>query len=185
MTDDGARTCVIGGASRDELLARLGACGIQLNEHARTLLAHPCFDVREPERVDVLQRSLAQLGLPEGGTLPEIFAAAEERGFAPLPADAGPYLRLAFLDQEQAPDSVLSAGRAPTGAVHVLTAPLSDDHDYPKGFYLRVVDGVTWLRGYRCDDEYIWPADSVLALRAAVPPCGRSGPDHHDRPFRP
>ena len=50
------------------------------------------------------------------------------------------------------------------------SVPLRADHDYPKGFYLRVVDGVTWLRGYRCDDEYVWPAGSVLALRAAGPP---------------
>jgi hypothetical protein len=28
-----------------------------------------------------------------------------------------------------------------------------------------VVEGTTWLRGFRCDDEYVWPADSVLALR--------------------
>ena len=160
---------VVGGSSREELLAQLSSRGIQLNENARTLLAHRCFEVRESERLDVLQHSLAQLGLTGGGTLPEIFAAVRAEGLAPLPADVGPYLRLALLDQEQAPDSVLSAGRAPTGAVHVLSPPLSADHEYPKGFYLRVVDGVTWLRGYRCDDEYVWPADSVLALRAAGP----------------
>lgn len=157
---------VVGGASREELVAQLSARGIQLNEYARTLLEHPCFDGREPERVEVLRRSLAELGLTGGGTLPEIFAAVRDRGFAPLPPDAGPYLRLALVDQEQAPDSVLSAGRAPTGVVHVLTPPLSADDEYPKGFYLRVVDGVTWLRGYRCDEEYVWPADSVFALRA-------------------
>ena len=161
---------VVGGASREELSELLSGRGIQLNEHARTLLEHPCFDAREPERVEVLRRSLAELGVTEGGTLPEIFAAVRDRGFAPLPPDAGPYLRLAIVDQEQAPDSVLSAGRVPTGAVNVLSPPLSADHEYPKGFYLRVADGVTWLRGYRCDDEYVWPAGSVLALRAAGPP---------------
>lgn len=103
---------------------------------------------------------------PLGGTLPQITAAAREQGLAPLPPDTGPYLRLAITDQEQAPDSILSAGRAPTGAVHVLTTPLSADQEYPRGFYLRVVDGITWLRGFRCDDEYVWPADAVLALRA-------------------
>ena len=158
---------VVGGSSREELLARLSSRGIQLNEHARTLLAHHCFEVREPEGLEVLQRSLTELGLTGGGTLPEIFAAVRAEGLAPLPADTGPYLRLALLDQEPAPESVLSAGRVPTGAVNVLSPPLSADHEYPKGFYLRVVDGVTWLRGYRCDDAYLWPADSVIALRAA------------------
>lgn len=162
-------TVVVGGASREELLVLLGECGIQLNESAPTLLAHRCFEAREPERLDVVRCSLAQLGLAGGGTLAEIFAAARARGFAPLPADAGPYLRLAYRDQEQAPDSVLSAERAPTGAVHVFSQPLSAEDEYPKGFYLRVVDGITWLRGFRCDDEYVWPADSVFALRVAGP----------------
>lgn len=165
-------TLEVGGASREELLALLSERGIQLNESARTLLAHSCFEAREPERLEVQQRSLSELGLPVGGTLPEIFAAVRARGFAPLPDDAGPYLRLAFLDQVQAPDSVLSAGRAPTGAVHVLTVPPSADHDDPKGFYLRVVDEITWLRGYRCDLEYVWPSDSIFAVRAADGPPG-------------
>lgn len=138
---------------------------MQLNENARTLLEHPCFARRGVETVEVLQRTPAQLGLPGGGTLPEILAAARAEGASPCPPDAGPYLRLVLTDQEQAPDSVLSAGRAPAGALHVLSEPLSEDHEYPKGFYLRVVDGVQWLRGYRCDDEYVWPADSELLLR--------------------
>ena len=170
MTETGSRRCVIGGMNREELLARLEERGIQLNESAWTLLAHPCFELRAPENLEVLCCSLAGLGLPEGGTLPEILSAVRRCDLAPLPPDAAPYLRLALEDQEQAPDSVLSAGRAPSGALHVLTEPLGTDDEYPKGFYLRVVDGVTWLRGYRCDDEYVWPADSVFALRAAGRP---------------
>lgn len=81
------------------------------------------------------------------------------------PPATGPYLRLAVTSQSQAPDSVLSAGRAPSGALHVLSAPLSEDHEYPKGFYLRVVDGVSWLRGYRCDDEYRLPPEAAMVLR--------------------
>jgi len=168
MSRDERLTAAVGGASREELSALLSSRGIQLNESARTLLEHPCFDVREPARLEVLRRSLADLGLSGGGMLPEILAAVRDRGCAPLPADAGPYLRLVLEDQAQAPDSVLSAGRAPSGALHVLTERLSADDEYPKGFYLRVVDGVTWLRGYRCDDEYVWPADSVFALRAVA-----------------
>jgi hypothetical protein len=66
--------------------------------------------------------------------------------------------------QENAPDSVLSAGRSPAGAVKVAAAPLSDDVAFPKGFYLRVVDGVQWLRGYRCDDEYRFAAGDRFAF---------------------
>jgi hypothetical protein len=60
---------------------------------------------------------------------------------------------LAMIGQSNAPD--LSAGRAPTGAIHVASEPLSRDVEYPKGFYLRIVDGQAWLRGYRCDDTYV------------------------------
>ncbi|MGO1200370.1 MAG: hypothetical protein ACTMKY_10790 [Dermabacteraceae bacterium] len=74
-------------------------------------------------------------------------------------------MRLALTSQTAAPDSVLSAGRAPRGALHVLSAPLSEDHEYPKGFYLRRVDGVSWLRGYCCDDEYCLPPEAEMVLR--------------------
>lgn len=117
----------------------------------------------------VTQRSVADLGLPDGCTLPQILAAAKERGFLPCPPDMGPYLRLALMEQEQAPDSVLSAGRVPTGALHVLSEPLSEDYRYPKGFYLRVVDGARWLRGYWCDDDYVWPPESQVALCLPAP----------------
>lgn len=76
----------------------------------------------------------------------------------------GPYLRLAMPGQHTAPDSVLSAGRAPTGAVHVASEPVTSDPEYPKGFYLRVVDGRQWLRGYRCDDTYVFTPEQRLAF---------------------
>ncbi|GAA4518713.1 hypothetical protein GCM10023160_01330 [Brachybacterium paraconglomeratum] len=166
MTDS-ALQLLLGGLSRAELRERLAAAGVQLNVHAETLLDHPCFDERAPETVMVTQRRVADLGLPEEGTLPEVIAASLRQGLALCPATTGPYLRLAMASQSQAPDSLLSAGRIPTGALHVVSEPLSADHEFPKGFYLRVVEGVSWLRGFRCDDDYVWPPESVIALRAA------------------
>lgn len=157
----------MGGLSREELRERLAASAVQLNVHAETLLEHPCFDVRAPETLAVAQHRVEELDLPDGGTLPEIIAAALRNDLELCPPDTGPYLRLVMASQSQAPDSMLSAGRVPTGAVNVVAAPLSADHDFPKGFYLRVVDGMPWLRGFRCDDEYVWPPESVIALRAA------------------
>lgn len=156
---------MLGGRSRDELRSMLAAQGVKLNGYAEELLTHSSVDAHAPQAVVLTQRTVAELGLPRGGTLPQIFTAGEERGLLPCPLETGPYLRLTLSDQEQAPDSVLSAGRAPTGSLHVLSAPLSEDHEVPKGFYLRVVDGVGWLRGYRCDDEYVLPPESALALR--------------------
>lgn len=161
---------VVGGLSRDALRDALAAQGVALNSYAEMLLQQSAFDDRTEQTVRVTRRSVAELGLPEGGTLPQIRAATAAAGLLPCPLQTGPSLRLAMTDQEQAPDAVLSAGRVPTGALHVLSAPLSADHEVPKGFYLRVVDGTVWLRGYRCDDEYVLPPESQLVLR--VPEAG-------------
>jgi len=56
---------------------------------------------------------------------------------------------------------------AACSAVTFLTigsASLELDAEYPKGFYLRVIDGRPWLRGYRCDDEYVWGAGDRLVF---------------------
>jgi hypothetical protein len=158
----------VGGLDRGELTAALHSAGVLLNPYAETLLQHPVFDRRDPEGVAVVERCLSDLGLDDGATLPEVFAAAHRRGLALCPPDTGPYLRLALTGQQNAPDSVLSAGRSPSGALKVASEPLSDDDGYPKGFYLRVVDHRSWLRGYRCDSEYRFAAEDRFALR--VPP---------------
>lgn len=160
---------VVGGLSRHQLRKTLAVRGVELNTYAEQLLGHRCFEDPARQEVAVTQRSVAELGLPSGGTLPQIRIAAEAEGLRPCPLDTGPYLRLALMGQEQAPDSVLSAGRVPSGALHVISEPHSGDHGDPTGFYLRVVDGTEWLRGYRCDDEYVWPPESRLALALPRP----------------
>lgn len=141
---------------------------VLLNAHAETLLDHEVFDQRDREEISVIQRGVGDLGLSTGATLLEVFAAARGQGFALCPPDAGPYLRLAMVSQANAPDSVLSAGRSPAGAVKVASAPLSDDVAFPKGFYLRVVDGQQWLRGFRCDGEYEFAPEDQFAFQLSV-----------------
>lgn len=154
----------VGGASRTDLRSALRAHGVLLNAHAEMLLDHEAFDVREPVELTIVERAVGELGLGDGGTLPEVFAAAREQGLWLCPPDTGPYLRLAMRSQPNAPDSVLSAGRSPAGSIKVAAAPLSEDVEFPKGFYLRVVDGMQWLRGYRCDDEYRFSAGDRFAF---------------------
>ena len=160
----GGQTVRVGGQPRRVLLQRLRECGVRLNAHAETLLEHPVFDDPQSEDLRFVERTVQQLGLPAGGTQSQVFEAAQEHGFQLCPVLSGPFLRLATLHQLNAPDSVLSGGRAPTGAIHVAAKPLSDDELYPKGFYLRVVDHDVWLRGYRCDDTYEWDPQQRLAL---------------------
>lgn len=146
------------------LLQKLQEQGVHLNEHAQTLLAHPVFDAPEERELHFVERTVQELGMADGGTLAQIFDAARQAGLTPCPATSGPYLRLATMGQVNAPDSVLSAGRPPAGALHVASEPLSDDDEYPKGFYLRVVDDRVWLRGYRCDAGYELGPDQRLAF---------------------
>lgn len=157
----------MGGLSRSDLLAALKRSDIQLNQYATTLLDHPSFDDATAETVEIVDRTPADLGLPNGAVLSQIFAAAHDRGLFLCPAATGPYLRLLLTQQDSAPDSVMSNGRAPSGSITVASAPLDADDEYPKGFYLRVVDGVRWLRGYICDDLHLWSPNDRLAFRIA------------------
>ncbi|MDF2993286.1 MAG: hypothetical protein K0S37_3800 [Microbacterium sp.] len=172
----------VGGLSRVDLIERLDDRGIQRNAYAEILLADPVFDeaarettTRETtmrETVSVVEKSVADLGFTDGATLTQVFDAAVRRGLALCSAVTAPYLRLATLDQASAPDSILSTGRAPTGSVNVASPVLRADHEYPKGFYLRVIDGVPWLRGYRCDDEFVHSPGDRFVFRA--PTAGRT-----------
>jgi len=154
----------VGGQTRTQLERTLNDAGVQLNAYAETLLAHPTFDDPAGQTLRIVERTVEQLGLEEGAVLSQVFAAARNQGLEPCPLAVGPYLRLALTDQVDAPDSALSAGRSPTGAIHIASALVSEDLEYPKGFYLRVVDGQAWLRGYCCDDTYVWTPEQRLAF---------------------
>ena len=157
----------IGGLSRAQLLAELSSRAVQLNAHAETLLESEAFEHRPARRVVLTERTVAEPGFADGASLSGILSAAQEQGFLLCPTDAGPYLRLTLQAQAASRDSAMSSGRAPDGALTVASAPTSHDDEYPKGFYLRVVDGRAWLRGYRCDDEHRWAPEDRFAFQDA------------------
>ena len=164
--DAQARTFLVGGLSHGELLARFTETGVLLNTHAEALLAEALGEgASEAEAVSVVERSVRELGLPEGGTLPEIYDRAESEGLRLCPSATAAYMRLVTTDQASAPDIVLSSGRAPTGSLTVATPRLRKDDDFPAGLYLRVIDGQSWLRGYTCDDQHVWAADDRFVFR--------------------
>lgn len=159
----------VGALSRVQLLTALAAAGVGLNASAEVLLAHEMFDQQQAETFDVVQRTVEQLGLPDGAPLSTVLATAQAQGLALCPLVTGPYLRLAMLDQESAPDSVMSNGSAPSASLTVASAPLDATDVLPKGFYLRVVDGRPWLRGYHATDEHLWSPGDCLVFRAHPP----------------
>jgi len=150
----GIRQVAVGGLERAELMQRLAEAGVQLNGFAKQLLEHQIFDELVPaHKLTLTSRTVQQLGLDAGATLPEIFDRAINSGLGLCSAMTGPYLRLEFLDQAASRDSVLSAGKKPDDPLTIASAALGDE-GFPRGFYLRVVEDVMWLRGYRCDDTH-------------------------------
>lgn len=173
----------VGGLSRARLLGALRASGVSLNAYAEALIAQPVFDEPAREAVRIVDRTVAELGLTDGGTMPRIFAAAEALGLGLCPVITGPYLRLAWTGQASSADSVMSAGRSPDGAVNVASPALTDDVEFPRGFYLRVVDDRPWLRGFRCDDLYVFSPDVRFAFR--LPRSGQASlPDGCRQPLQ-
>ncbi|MGL3804619.1 hypothetical protein ACSYDW_00820 [Paeniglutamicibacter sp. R2-26] len=157
---EGSLEVSVGGLSRGELNAEFRSRGIQLNAHALVLLADAVFDdPGMPQPITVVGRRVGDLGLPVGGSLSHVLSAARECGMELCPPTAGPYLRLAMTGQVSSCDPVMSRGHAPDGSFTVAAPRLRDDDEFPKGFYLRVVEGTQWLRGYRCDDTHFWSPD--------------------------
>lgn len=162
-------TLQIGTLTRPHLVDELDRAGVQLNASAQTLLEDPVFDHEASVSIDLVERAVNELGLPHGAPLPRILGAARDLGLHPCPATTGPYLRLAWLTQPNAPDTILSSGRAPTGSLTVAAAPLQPQPSYPKGFYLRVIDHVPWLRGYHCDLSHPWDPDDRFIFAMSDP----------------
>ncbi len=165
---DDVLTLSVGGSSRAEWEPALDRAGVRVNASAERLFDHPRFDAAPARAVGIVVRSVAELGMADGATLVEILERARQGGLDACAPVTGVYLRLAMLDQVASADSVMSNGRAPDGSITVASWPLEDDSDFPKGLYLRVVDGVPWLRGYRCDDDHVWSPDDRFAFAVAA-----------------
>ena len=109
--------------------------------------------------------SLEKLGLARGASLDELLRHIKGTRFAPCPPDTGYFLRLAWTDQPKSRNAVLTGTHsAPDQAATVLSETLERDDAFPKGLYLRKVDGILWLRGYVCDSAYRFPDSALFAL---------------------
>lgn len=160
-----ARPIHIGRETKLELFQLLLNAGIQLNPIAKELFADARFHIVEkPIIVDSFQTTVAALGFPEGGTIAQIVQAAALHGLTPCPLELGPYLRLALLEQaEGATGFPQIPHQAPHGSITVVSEPLSEDDETPKGFYLRRIDGTLWLRGYNSWSGHVWnPQDALV-----------------------
>ena len=163
-----ARTVQIGGQTKVELLELLAQHGVEINEAGMILFASDKFvtsDVRAQLRT--VELTVRNLGFPQGATISDVYASATRLGLHLCPMELGPHLRLQFLDQ---PEGFLGQPvwqhRAPPGSITIASEILSDDDEFPKGFYLRRIKGTLWLRGYWSGQEHVCdPEDHLLFVQ--------------------
>ena len=156
----------MGGVEKPELLRRLRAGGIQLNRAAEMLFEDRRFlTLDQSQVVEIAVRSVADLGFGRGATYEQLTVRALESGLAECPLELGPHLRMQFLDQaEGAAGHPVTQYRAPPGALTIASPALDEQEATPKGFYLRRIDGVPWLRGYWSWAGHIWSPDDLLVF---------------------
>jgi len=149
----------------EQSLQTLKERGIRINRYAETYISHPGFSAGGAGEMTAAIISLEKLGLENGASLDELLRHIKGTQFSPCPPDAGLFLRLAWTDQPQSQNSVLTGTHSsPDQAVTVLSEMLERDDAFPKGLYLRKVDGDLWLRGYVCDSAYRFPGDALFVL---------------------
>ena len=160
-----ARTVQIGGQTKAELLERLAQNGVAINEAGRVLFTSDHFITSDERRyLRTVELCVRNLGFPQGATTSDVYTSAMRLGLRLCPLELGPHLRLQFLDQ---PESFLGQPvwqhRAPPGSIIVASEILSKEDDFPKGFYLRRIEGTLWLRGYWSGHDHICdPADRFV-----------------------
>lgn len=163
-----SRIVRIGGMSKPELLAEVLKNGIELNESARVLFANDNFTTSETmSLIETVEISVADLGCAQGAITAEMHERAAKLGLSLCPLELGPHLRLQFLDQPEGYQGFPpSQNRAPPGSITVASRQLTEDDAIPKGFYLRRISGVLWLRGYRSEPEHVYsPEDRFVFCR--------------------
>ena len=138
---------------------------ILINRYAETFFAHPTFFTDHTREMTIAIASLQEIGFENGATLKEIFQQVEKLRLKPCPTNTGLFLRLLWKNQPQSQNTILSGTHcSPEQAVVVLSEPIERDDTFPKGLYLRNVEGRLWLRGYVCDSDYRFLSDDLFAF---------------------
>jgi len=158
------RTVEIGGLTKSQLLQKLKQHSILLNKFAEQLFTDDKFTVSDKiYSVRTVELKVRNLGFSEGATIHQVYKKANQFDLKLCPLELGPYLRMNYLDQ---PEGYLGKpfwkNRSPYGAIKIATEILSNDVDFPKGFYLRKIKGVLWLRGYIADDLHVLDPDDHI-----------------------
>jgi hypothetical protein len=155
------RTVTVGGLTKSGLMEELQRNAISINEAAERLFASEHFTTSGTRyAVTTVELTVRDLGFLQGATIAEIYARAEALGLGLCPLELGPHLRLQYLDQPEGYwGQPVRQHQAPSGSITIASEKLTEDDDFPKGFYLRRIKGELWLRGYRSGPEHVWEHD--------------------------
>lgn len=160
----------VGGCTKQELLEKLETQGVLMNESANTLFKDARFKVSPTSyTLPTVELMVENLGLPQGSNLSGILGEAKRLGLEVCPLELAPFLRLSYMDQPEGfKDKPERLHQAPYGSITIASSPLTGDDEFPKGFYVRRIDGVLWLRGYRASNLHIWnPYDHIIFCKKA------------------
>ncbi|SUP93148.1 Uncharacterised protein [Vibrio owensii] len=136
----------IGNHTNAELLQELKEQRIRFNPFALQLFEDQLIQTKQRvQTLSVLVTTPSELGAPFGATLAELLSHAALKGLEPCPLAVAPYLLLQDISLTK--DEYIT----------VASLPLAQEETYPRGLYLRKRDDGVWLRGYRCDDAFIFP----------------------------
>ncbi|GGI10828.1 helicase [Gottfriedia solisilvae] len=158
------RSVEVGGLTKSQLIMKLQENSILLNEYGELLLANEKFTTSDTKySLETVELTVSNLGFFFGATTAQIFKRASELGLGLCPPELGPYLRLEYLDQPEGNFGSSMQHQAPSGSITIASEVLTEDEDFPKGFYLRRINGELWLRGYRADHLHVWnPGDHFI-----------------------
>ncbi|MGG0668292.1 hypothetical protein [Sporosarcina koreensis] len=161
------RIVEVGGLTKLQLIDKMQQQNILVNELGKKLFAADTFTTSiHPYVLKTVELSVSDLGLPGGGVLTEIYRRANQLGLELCPLELGPYLRLGYLDQPEGFLDSQQQNQAPNGSITVASKILIENDNFPKGFYLRRINGELWLRGYVCDDQHVWdPNDRFIFVK--------------------
>ncbi len=149
-----------------KLLQLLNENGIKLNGYAEMLLNHPAFTIPPEGSVyTVMEVTVESVGFCQGASLSQILEQAKASGYGLCPMGLAPFFRLTYMAQKEVEEETDKQHRAPVGSITIASLPLSNDVDFPKGFYIRKMNGELWLRGYICDDQHIWSKDDKFLFQ--------------------
>lgn len=162
------RIVEVGGLSKTELIQKLKQNSILMNEYGEKLLTDEKFTTSHIKHsLHTVELTVSNLGFPNGTNTSQLYKRAVEQGLELCPLELGPYLRLTYTDQPEGYSKNLPQQKqAPSGSITIASEILTEDNDFPKGFYLRKIDGMLWLRGYLTDQLHIWnPHDCFIFCR--------------------